>query len=210
MARKVRRLYSAFQPDNYTLDLDIDPKNMSFNGSVIIEGLKVGRPAKRITFHQKGLKVTKVSVSSISTKGNKDLKVTRIIEHKTLDELRLHFNELIYPGRYRIEIEYKGRINTQLHGIYASSFKDKSKQKYIICTQFESHHAREALPCIDEPEAKSVFNLTLRTPTSLPAVIANTEVIKSTKENGLIVTRFASSPKMSSYLLALWLGILSI
>lgn len=206
MAKSVRRLYSSFQPDSYAVELNINPMQMSIKGKVVIDGVKVGRPSQRLTFHQKNLNVKSVKVTTITTKGNKELKVSRINYQKSIDELRLHFAQLIYPGRYRVEIEYYGRINTKLHGVYAAKFKDKNQTKVIICTQLESHYAREALPCIDEPEAKSVFSLTLKTPKSLPTVISNTDVIKVQEVAGHTVTKFADTPKMSTYLLAFVAG----
>ncbi len=206
MARSVRRLYSSFKPDNYNLEITINSDYKTFKGKAVIEGLKVGRPAKRLTFHQKNLKVIKAVVTVIDSNKSRELKIARINYQKSFDELRIHFNELVYPARYKVDIEYEGKINPQLHGIYAATFKDKNKSKTIICTQLESHYAREALPCIDEPEAKSVFNLTLKTPKELTAVIANSEVTKTSNDKNYKLTKFEPTPKMSSYLLAFIAG----
>src|ERR1039458_5521501 len=135
MAKQVRRLYSSFQPESYDLVLSLDPKNMKFDGSVIITGNNVGRPTKRITLHQKDLKVRSVKVTELNPKGNKAIPVTRVNIQKSFNELRLHFDSLIKSGKYQIEIEYSGLINSQLHGIYKSSFKEAGKTKTIICTQ---------------------------------------------------------------------------
>ena len=206
MAKSVRRLYGAFQPDSYLLDLSVEVDKKAISGKVVIDGLKKGRPSNRITFHQKNLNIKNVLVTRIDSKGNVEHKTSRINYQRSYDEVRLHFKELLYPGRYRIEIEYTGKINTQLHGVYLSTFKEGKKEKNIICTQFESHHAREALPCIDEPEAKAKYTLTLTTPSDLKAVISNTDSIASSTEKGLTTTSFETTPKMSSYLLAFVVG----
>jgi aminopeptidase N len=202
MTKTVRRLYPTFHPETYDLDLTINPKNMSTMGSVVIKGKKVGRPSKRITLHQKNLRILSVKIFEISANGNNPLKVKRIVYQNSFNEVRFHFDHDLYAGKYQIEISYIGKINTQLHGIYNSTFKDGSREKTIICTQFESHYAREALPCIDEPEAKSVYSLTLRTPKELTTSISNTELISSKIQGQYIVNKFDKTPLMSSYLLA--------
>src|SRR5665213_711183 len=134
MAKSVRRLYGSFKPDSYNLDLSVDPDKMAISGTVVIDGLKGGRPSKRITFHQKNLVIKKVKVTKLDTKGNVDLKVDRINYQKSYDEVRLHFKDIVYPGRYRVELDYTGKINTQLHGVYLSKYKDGKTEKKIICT----------------------------------------------------------------------------
>jgi aminopeptidase N len=178
---------------------------MKFEGRAVISGVKVGRPSKRLTFHQKNLKIKNVKVTFQGQKAVEVLKVSRINTHKNFEEVRLHFDSLIYNGRYQIEIDYVGLINPQLHGIYVSKFKDKTKSKTIVCTQFESHHAREAFPSIDEPEAKSIFNLTLRTAAN-QVVISNTDPEITKKAGAEVLTKFKPTPLMSSYLLAFVVG----
>ncbi len=206
MAMKVRRLYGSFQPENYDLIISLDPENMKFNGSVVIKGTKTGRPSKRITLHQRDLKIENIKVYHVDSKGPREIKSSRINLQKSFNELRLHFDHLLPNGKYEITIDYEGLINTQLHGIYTSTFKEAGKTKTVICTQFESDHAREVFPCIDEPEAKSIFNLTLQVPKKYLTVISNSESVKESIESANKVVTFEPTPIMSTYLLAFVVG----
>ena len=47
-------------------------------------------------------------------------------------------------------------------GIYPSYYTVDGVKKEVLSTQFESHFARESFPCVDEPEAKATFDLSLR------------------------------------------------
>jgi hypothetical protein len=49
MPKGVSRLFEQFQPESYDLLFDIDREKLTFNGTVIIKGKKVGRPTKRLT-----------------------------------------------------------------------------------------------------------------------------------------------------------------
>ena len=206
MAKAVRRLYPSFHPSIYSLDLNLDPRKLSFSGSVMIDGLKAGRPSKRLTLHQKNLKILSAKVKYFNKEGSHVIKVNRINYQKSFDEVRLHFKDNLKNGRYVIEIKYTGLVNTQLHGIYLSKAKTNGKTSKILCTQFESHSAREAFPCIDEPEAKSIFNLAITLPKSVPVVLSNTEVLTSNTKSDLKTVKFNQTPRMSSYLLAFVVG----
>lgn len=205
MSKKVKRLAEQFCPENYDLTLDLDPSAMVSTGTVIISGRKIGRPSKRLTFHQKGLKISRATVTKTDKSGTKELAVSRINHHKSYDEIRLHFDEMVYPGQYTINLEFSGKISESMIGLYASNFKHNDQDKKIISTQFESHHAREAFPCIDEPIAKATFDLTLITPPDL-VVISNTEVKTQESKGSKQTTSFETSPIMSSYLLAWVVG----
>ncbi len=203
MAKKVTRLFSQFNPRDYTLSLDIDKDNMTFSGQVRILGKKTGRPSKRLTFHQKDLVVESAKI--VSKKTGKELEIERINLHNAYDEVRLHTKEMVYPGEYEVEINFSGDITNPMHGIYPCFYKNGKKAKTLIATQFESHSAREAFPCIDEPEAKAIFNLEIVSPKG-ETVIANTLVKSSRTKGNRIVTVFEPTPIMSSYLLAFAIG----
>lgn len=205
MANKVTRLFEQYKPSEYDLLIDIDKDNMTFTGSVKIKGQKTGRPSSRITLHAKDLKVSEAKITKFDKKDVKIFKVARINYQKSFDEVRLHANELLYPGNYEVELKFSGKIDVQMHGIYPCFFKHDKKDKTLVTTQFESHSAREAFPCIDEPEAKAVFNLTLVSPYKEIA-LANTPVKSSKVSKDRLITVFEPSPVMSTYLLAFAIG----
>jgi len=178
---------------------------MTFSGEVIIKGQKVGRPSKRLTFHQKGLNITEVIVTRQNKDSLEDIKISRVNKHAKFNELRIHSDELIYPGQYAISIKFTGKITRQMNGIYPSFFKQGSENKKLLATQFESHHAREAFPCIDEPEAKATFDLEIIAPQA-KTIIANTPTLSQTTKDNLTTTIFETTPIMSTYLLAFCYG----
>lgn len=204
----VKRLITEFVPEHYGLEIQTDVEKMSFSGKVLIRGKKISKPSKRITLHQKGLKIKTAKIMKHDKNGRRELAIARINCLPTMDELRLHSSENVYPGDYSIEIEFAGAISNQMHGIYACNFKLDGKAKKLVATQFESHHAREAFPCIDEPEAKATFALTLKTIVG-DEIVANMPVKKQTTSKDTVVTTFETTPRMSTYLLAFCHGALA-
>ena len=76
-----------------------------------------------------------------------------------------------------------------MEGAYLSTYEYDGHVETIVATQFESHYAREAFPCIDEPAAKAVFEVNITVPDKDDLVLVNTP-----------------SPRMSTYLLAWVIG----
>ncbi len=204
MSKAVTRLIDQFTPENYNLSLHPDKDTMTFAGTITITGKKIGRPAKRITFHQKDLKVQSAKIKKLG-KQPAEIEVSRINTHNSFDELRLHTDNLIYPGIYEVTIEFSGVITPQMNGLYPCTFTHNDQEKFLLATQFESHHAREVFPCIDEPAAKATFDVTLTSPKH-ETVLSNTPVKKQHERDGNLVTQFETTPIMSSYLLAFVIG----
>lgn len=205
MSKKVKRLFEGFQPINYNLTLHPDRQTMQLHGQVTITGKKAGRPSQRFTFHQKDLKITAATIIRHDKKGDENIPVERINHQKSLDEVRLHAAQLLYAGNYTITLEFTGKITDNMHGIYPCYYEIDDKKQSLIATQFESHHAREAFPCIDEPEAKATFDLTITSPKG-ETVLGNTPIASQTEQDGLLHTTFETTPKMSTYLLAFAYG----
>lgn len=208
MGKQVKRLFGQFQPENYQLSLDVDSQDLKFSGRVVIRGRKVGRPAQRLTFHQKDLKISSATIVKHDKAGDHELKVTRLNHHAGLDEIRLHSSDMIFPGNYTVTLEFTGKITRPMNGIYPCFFRHDGQDKRLIATQFESHHAREAFPCVDEPEAKATFNLTLTSPKGA-TVVSNTPVKTNRVKADRQTTSFETTPRMSTYLLAFVFGDLA-
>ncbi len=206
--KNIIRLYSLFQPTHYDLEIVPNKDTMTFSGTVIITGQKVGRPSKRITLHQKELKVTSAKLEHHSKQGVQEISLDRINLHNGSNEVRLHSDQNLNAGKYTITLSFTGKISTNMLGMYPSNFVHDGKAKQLIATQFESHHARRAFPCVDEPEAKATFQLTLTVPKGEVA-LSNTPAEKTSKASGLpgfVRTTFEVTPKMSTYLLAFVYG----
>ncbi len=200
------RLYNDFQPSHYELQLTLDPDGMSFRGSVTVNGRKAGKPSKRIVLHSKDLKITNVSAIRHDKKGDNPVLFDRVNTLKSRDELRLHSSTMLYPGNYTLTITFEGMITDPMNGLYPCTFIHHGKTKKLLATQFESHHAREVFPCIDEPEAKATFSLALTFPKTFGVGLSNTPVISSETKHGQQLVIFETTPIMSTYLLAFVVG----
>lgn len=75
--------------------------------TLFIKAKKLPPPSKRITLHQKGLKITSANLTRLDKKGDSALKIIRINHLPTFEQVRLHTNDTLFPGNYTIEIEYK-------------------------------------------------------------------------------------------------------
>lgn len=206
MSKSVTHLFDQFHPKNYQLAFAVDKDAMTFRGTVTITGRKVGRPSKRLTFHQKALRITEASIVLHQKQGQQTIAVDRINNQSSYDEVRLHTNQQLFPGEYTVTMAFEGKLTRPMHGIYPCYYDHEGTEKFLLATQFEPHFAREAFPCIDEPEAKATFDLTLDVPAGEHA-LSNMPISKETKlENGGQRVTFGTTPIMSTYLLAFAMG----
>ena len=165
----------------------------TFSGQIEING--VSEVDGELSLHAKDLKLTKAWIGTTEA----------TMSSGENDEITLHSPEIL-TGDVRVTIDFTGSITDAMHGLYPCYYELDGVKKELLATQFESHHAREVFPCVDEPEAKSTFDLQLITKSDL-TVLANTpkETVHE-DQNGTITHIFATSPRMSTYLLAFVVG----
>ena len=189
---KVPRLLDTFTPNHYNLTLDLTrAEEKEFSGTVIISG---DSTSESISLHSKGLTIQSATIDNQPAD----------VSFGEFDELRLSQPNL-KNGNHTIHINFSGTITDAMHGLYPCYFTHDGVKKQLFATQFESHHAREVFPCVDEPAAKAEYDLTLVTQTGI-TVLGNMPV-KSEEENGdSLTTTFEKTPRMSSYLLAFVIG----
>ena len=189
---KVPRLLDTFTPNHYNLTLDLTrAEEKEFSGTVIISGESTG---ESISLHSKGLTIQSATIDNQPAD----------VSFGEFDELRLSQPNL-ENGNHTIHINFSGTITDAMHGLYPCYFTHDGVKKQLFATQFESHHAREVFPCVDEPAAKAEYDLTLITRPGI-TVLGNMPV-KFQKENGdSLTTTFEKTPRMSSYLLAFVIG----
>jgi tricorn protease interacting factor F2/3 len=167
---------------SYDLFLDIDFKKLSFNGRVTIELTT----EKHVVLNCLGLNVKKVEADS-GPVGFQSL----------AGELVLHTG----PFGGRLTIEYSGSVSDELVGLYRAPYDGT----YLLSTQLEAAHARQLFPCVDHPDYKAEFRLSLRIDGDLDA-ISNMPVESVHIEGEKKTILFMKTPRMSTYLLYVGVG----
>lgn len=127
-------------------------------------------------------------------------------------------------SRGLLKLTFSGLLSNNLYGFYKSGYtktsqvdgKPVKRQRYHAVTQLQAADARRLFPCFDEPAFKATFDVTLVYPSDRLA-LSNMEPVEwglpeaaSKRElgaaNETAQVRFARTPPMSSYLLALFVG----
>ena len=189
----VPRLYETFQPSHYDLKLDLEREKRTYSGTVTIDGKQVAEGD--IALHAKGLEITKATVGETPVAFSIDADGDMVV---------LNTKELGL-GEVSLYLEFHGTITDPMHGLYPCYYEHDGAKKELLATQFESHHAREVFPCIDEPEAKATFDLTLTTEGDV-SVLSNMPVREQSSSSDKLTTSFDTTPRMSVYLLAFVVG----
>jgi len=124
---------SSFSPKHYDLRLTPNAETLKFTGSMTVKGKKTGRPSERITFHQKALKITQATITKHDKSGDQVIEVSRINNHDSYDEVRLHASSMIYPGDYTVTMEFEGEITKTMLGIYPCFFTHDGTDEEAYC-----------------------------------------------------------------------------
>ena len=188
----VEHYIEKFVPEHYDLFLDLSRETKTFSGKVTITGQA---KSDRISLHQKDLEIASVEVAGQARPFTVD------------DENEALHIELTEAGSVELVITFSGKITDNMTGIYPSYYTVDGVKKEVLSTQFESHFAREAFPCVDEPEAKATFDLALRFDQAEGELALSNmpEIdVENRKETG--IWKFETTPRMSSYLLAFVAG----
>lgn len=189
----ITKLYDTFKPTNYNLTVAIDHQNLTFTGTVVITG-EVSEETSTLPLHAKDLTITKTAVNHTAVS----------YQHEPQDVLALQLPTLSSRNNVLVEVGFEGKITDSMTGMYPCYFEHEGEKKWLIATQFESHHAREVFPCVDEPAAKATFDVTLTT--DHETVLSNMPVKTQRSAQGKQITEFETTPRMSTYLLAFVTG----
>jgi aminopeptidase N len=187
------------RPDRYQIRVTPDAENLKFTGHVDID-VTVVRPTDKIVLNAADLTFGNVSLSGVAA-------APKIALNDQEQTAAFDFGKTLAPGKYRLSIDYAGRIYQQASGLFALDYQaaDGAKKRALF-TQFENSDARRFAPMWDEPGIKSVFSLAVETPAGQMPVSNMPVEEEVTPPGGRTTVHFADSPKMSSYLLFMALG----
>ncbi|MDE2030924.1 MAG: M1 family metallopeptidase [Patescibacteria group bacterium] len=195
------RLVTHIKPDNYNLTLKPDIESFIFTGKEIIT-INIDKSISSITLHSKDIKIITVEI----TQGKQSQYANKISYNTKAETVTFTFKNLIKKGKAKLSIVFEGIISDSLRGFYRSRYVIDGETKHIATTQFEATDARRAFPCFDEPVHKATFNVSLIIPGNHTAISNTLPVSIQEHEAGYKIVEFASTPRMSTYLLAFIIG----
>ena len=172
----------AVEVKNYDLFMDIDFDGLKFKGKVLID-IDTERD---VALNSVGLEILNVSSGA-----------------KTFPFKHSGEELIASTGQFTgtLTIDYLSAIPNSLAGIYRAPYN----HTHVISTHFEAAQARRMLPCIDRPDVKAEFKVTVRIDKRLDS-ISNMPIDSVIDEGHKKVVTFKRTPKMSTYLLYLGIG----
>jgi len=184
------RLPRTVLPRAYRAELAVDLEHDGFEGTVAID-VSLTEPAARVYLHAVGLTVTAAKADgagSATTESDAESETVTLV-----------FPSPLPAGETTLHLAWTGRFSPGLRGLYRAG--------RIAVTQFEAADARRVFPCFDEPAFKATWALVLRDVPPGVTALSNGAVIDETVDAaGKRRIRFAPTPVLSSYLIALALG----
>jgi aminopeptidase N len=194
---RAQRLPQTVLPDHYQITFAPDLKAATFTGDESIQ-VRVEKETSSITLNAAEIDFKSVTVEARGVTQDAQVSLNAKDEQATLTVAKP-----IAAGPATIHIQFTGILNDQLRGFYLV----KTKRRNLAATQFEATDARRAFPCFDEPAMKATFAIRLVVNKGDTA-ISNGKIVSDTPGpgDGKHTLEFSTTPKMSSYLVAMAVG----
>ncbi|KAF9036751.1 hypothetical protein BJ165DRAFT_1532853 [Panaeolus papilionaceus] len=213
------RLPTNVKPTHYDVTVKTDLEAETFAGLVKIN-LDVKEDTTSISLNTSELELGRATLYSDALK--KDLTTTFAGFEKSQERTTYQLSDTLPKGsKAELRIGFSGKLTGSMMGYYKSSWEKDGKKINYTLTQFEPTAARRAFPCWDEPLLKATFAVTLisREDTvnlsNMPALSEEVidhgvtkiaadleELVASTKNDKWKITKFDTTPPMSSYIVA--------
>ncbi|MGK5079222.1 M1 family metallopeptidase [Janthinobacterium sp. HLX7-2] len=189
-------------PLHYALSITPDAAASTFTGKAVIK-VAVDAPTSSITFNALQLAFAAAAIEGAG--GSKQV-AQKIDVDAARQTATVHFARPLAKGQYQLRLDYSGKIGTQATGLFSLDYDTPQGRQRALYTQFENSDARSVLPSWDEPDYKATFALDVTVPSSQMAV-GNMPITGSEElGNGTKRVTFATTPRMSTYLLFFGLG----
>ena len=183
-------------PRHYELFMRIDPREEGFSASVAID-IDMNRGAAGIWLHGRDLEVSKISLVQNDTRSAASYEQ----KHPT-GVSYVGFGRVVEPGPIRLEIEYAGKYDLNLSGM----FKVEEQGESYVLAKSESIQARRFVIGFDEPGFKATWDVSLEIPAGYVAIANGPESNRRAAGPGLERVDFERVRPTSTFLLSLAVG----
>jgi aminopeptidase N len=193
---QAQRLPASVTPLHYDITVAPDLAAAKFTGEETIR-VRLAGPSTTIVLNAAEITFREVRV----TAGGK-AQVAKVSTDDKTEQATFRVPAAIPAGEAEIAITYDGLLNDDLRGLYLS----KANNRRYAVTQLEATDARRMFPSFDEPAFKATFALTAIIDEKDHAISNGAIVSDTPGPAGRHTIKFATTPKMSTYLVALAVG----
>ncbi|MEK9838048.1 MAG: hypothetical protein VW396_03185, partial [Ilumatobacter sp.] len=190
-------------PNRYEVHLEPDLDAATFSGTVTIH-VDVATPDPSMDGIV--LNAAELSIHSATIDGEP----ASVTVDEDLERVTVSTGSPLDAGPHRVELTFDGTINDRLRGFYRSTFiDDDGVEQVIATTQMQSTDCRRAFPCLDEPEFKAVFSITMTVADGLTVISNSPESSRREVESPMgrrVEVTFGDTMRMSTYLVAFIVG----
>ncbi|XP_058502629.1 aminopeptidase N-like [Solea solea] len=161
-----------------------------------------------VHLHIRELTVWGAVVKNINTK--ETIECSTSYDEELSEFLEIQLSEELKVGEnYSLFLKFEGFMSPYLEGFYLSMYnhrgaahhKDSNTERFIAATQMEPTFARHVFPCLDEPDLKAVFEVTIIHRKDTMA-LGNNRMKTDFIDGEWKYTIFEPTPRMSTYLFA--------
>jgi len=197
MAAGAQRLPFGVTPQHYALTFAPDLQKAVFSGDATID-LEINKATKTIVLNAIELDFQEATLTQEGRTQSAKWSFAPETQQATIAVA-----EDLQPGPASLHIKFSGILNDKLRGFYLV----KTRERNYAASQFESTDARRAFPSFDEPAYKAKFDIAIVAEKGDTA-ISNGHIISDTPGpgEGKHTIQFSTTPKMSTYLVALAVG----
>ena len=194
---QAQRLPTTVIPSHYKLLLDPDIGQQKFTGEETIT-VQVQQATSEIVLNSLGLDISLAEATAADK-----IVPAQVTYDQPNETVRLSLAQPLPAGAASLHLTFSGKLTAGLRGLYLS----KSARRQYAVTQFEGTYARMMFPGFDEPGFKATFDLSVIAGKGDTA-ISNGRIVKDDALPGSTRHKitFSTSPKMSTYLVALAVG----
>ena len=194
-------------PSRYDIRLSPDLAAGTFSGDIDIT-VDLVEPVTEIVLNTKELEL---GGGSLTRSGDGHvIEVQKVVNDAEAERATLELGEEAEAGRWVLGLSYRGPLNDRLTGFYRSRFEQDGAERLIAASHFEATDARMAFPCWDEPDLKAAFRVAIEVEDDQIALSNGPEVAREPAGEGRQLIRFAETMPMSTYLVALVVGPLTL
>ena len=168
---------------DYKIFIEINKDSESFNGKTLIE-IELNHLREDLTIDANFEKIQSLTINDKPLSGYPQRSGSFDIPQKSLQK------------KMKVEITYQSRVSVESRGL--RKIKDAVDGEEYYFTDFEPYYAHWMFPCLDQPDLKATYELSVKAPVNWK-IIHNELVSSESLEKEKKITVFKKTPSFSTY-----------